>query len=106
VTVETDASIWEISSDTHRASIIRRQGDFQRFREIAHRTFDEIQNRRICDVDLPVFPSTPVTCSVEIGRVWQPGAQPSFDVFDRTQEQGFVRHLVVTRAGAPIFRST
>ncbi|MCI5112548.1 MAG: hypothetical protein MRY75_18550 [Marivita sp.] len=42
---------------------------------------------------LAVFPATPLSCSVEFGRVWQPKAQPSFDVYDRVPEQGFVRRF-------------
>tara|TARA_R110002072_G_scaffold234281_1_gene391854 strand:- start:4595 stop:5731 length:1137 start_codon:yes stop_codon:yes gene_type:complete len=88
-----DVSIWEISSDQHRAGIIRHKADLERFREIVRRTFDEIQNQHGSDVELSVFPATPVSCSVEFGRVWQPKAQPSFDVFDRVPDQGFVRRL-------------
>lgn len=89
----SDVSIWEISSDNHRAGIIRHKGDLRRFREIVRRTFDEIQNHHGNDVDLSVFPVTPLSCSVEFGRVWQPKAQPSFDVYDRVPEQGFARRL-------------
>lgn len=88
-----DVSIWEISSDIHRAGIIRHKDDLRRFREIARRTFDEIQNQHGHDVDLSVFPATPLSCSVEFGRVWQPKAQPSFDVYDRVPEKGFLRRL-------------
>ncbi|MGY9046637.1 MAG: hypothetical protein ACKVKF_06125 [Rhodobacterales bacterium] len=52
-----------------------------------------MQNQHGGDVDLSVFPATPVSCSVEFGRVWQPKPQPSFDVFDRIPEEGFVRRL-------------
>jgi hypothetical protein len=89
----TEVSIWEISSDIQRAGIIRHKDDLRRFREIARRTFDEIQNQHGRDVDLSVFPITPVSCSVEFGRVWQPKAQPGFDVFDNVAGQGFVRRL-------------
>lgn len=89
----TDVSIWEISSDIHRAGIIRHKDDLRRFREIVRRTFDEIQNQHGSDVDLSVFPAAPVSCSVEFGRVWQPKSQPSFDVYDRIPEQGFIRRL-------------
>lgn len=86
-------SIWEISSNIQRAGIVRHKDDLRRFREIARRTFDEIQNQHGRDVELSVFPATPLSCSVEFGRVWQPKAQPSFDVYDRVPEQGFVRRL-------------
>ena len=89
----TDVSIWEISSDVHRAGIIRHKDDLRRFREVTRRTFDEIQNQHGHDVDLSVFPAAPLSCSVEFGRVWQPKAQPSFDVYDRVPEQGFLRRL-------------
>ena len=88
-----DVSIWEISSDIHRAGIIRHKDDLRRFREIVRRTFDDIQNQHGRDVDLSVFPATPLSCSVEFGRVWQPKAQPSFDVYDRVPEEGFVRRF-------------
>ena len=91
--LETDVSIWEISSDIHRAGIIRHKDDLRRFREIARRTFDEIQNLHGSDIELSVFPATPLSCAVEFGRVWQPKAQPCFDIYDRVQDQGFVRRL-------------
>lgn len=91
-----DVSIWEIKSDKHGAGIIRHKEDLRRFRETARRTFDEIQNQHGRDVELSVFPATPLSCSVEFGRVWQPKAQPSFDVYDRIPEQGFVRRFRIS----------
>ncbi|QFT81993.1 hypothetical protein FIU89_15315 [Roseovarius sp. THAF27] len=88
-----DVSIWEISSNIHCAGIIRHKDDLRRFREIARRTFDEIQNEYGRDVDLSVFPGTPLSCSVEFGRVWQPKAQPCFDVYDKASGEGFVQRL-------------
>ena len=94
-----DVSIWEISSDIQRAGIIRHKDDLRRFREIARRTFDEIQNQHGRDVDLSVFPAMPLSCAIEFGRVWQPKAQPSFDVYDRNKDKGdmFVRRLRIGR---------
>lgn len=93
----SDVSIWEIRSDIQGAGIVRHRDDLRRFREIARRTFDEIQNQHGRDVELSVFPVTPLSCSIEFGRVWQPKGQPPFDVFDKIADGGFVKRLRVEK---------
>lgn len=54
---------------------------------------DEIKNKHGMDVHLSVFSAVPVSCAVEFGRVWQPKAHPSFDIYDQAGPAGFKKRL-------------
>ncbi|WP_339985877.1 SAVED domain-containing protein [Gymnodinialimonas ulvae] len=88
-----DVSIWDISSDPQTQGVIRHKSDLSRYRSIVRTTLDEIKNVHGMDVSLSVFPAIPVSCAIEFGRVWQPKAHPSVDIFDQVRGRGFVRRL-------------
>lgn len=90
-----DVSIWEIRSSRFGANELRNQADLAGYRILAGKVFDEIRAQHGPDVELSVFPAVPTTCAIEFGRVWQPKAHVSFNVYDQTQAEGFVlRHRI------------
>lgn len=94
-----EISIWEIRSSRFGTSALRNQSDLTGFRLLAGRVFDEIRNQYGSDVELSIFPAVPAACAVELGRVWQPKADPAFDVYDEVAGMGFVRrHRIEAQA--------
>jgi hypothetical protein len=92
-----DVSIWEIRSSRIGANELRNQADLAGYRILVGKIFDEIRAQHGPDVELSVFPAVPTTCAIEFGRVWQPKAHLSFNVYDQTQAEGFVlRHRIGT----------
>lgn len=89
------ASIWEITCDHPHNDVMRRRDDLGVFRNLARQAFEEIKAQHGEDSTLSVFPAVPVSCAIELGRVWQPKAHPPMEIYDQVRNVGFVRRLSI-----------
>jgi hypothetical protein len=90
-----DVSIWEITCKRPHNDVMRRQDDLSLYRGLVRRAFEDIKIIHGEDAHISIFPTCPMSCAVETGRVWQPKAHLPFDIYDQQGSAGFVhRHRI------------
>jgi hypothetical protein len=90
-----NAPIWSITAANPHNDIIRYPEDLTKVRGIVRNVLDEIRHIHGSSVQISVFPAMPVSCAIELGRVWQPKAHPPLNVYDQAGCHGFVlRHKI------------
>lgn len=89
--------IWSIRAENPNNDLMRYSGDLSEFRKRMRLIFDDIAKQYGPDVEIAIFPAVPVSCAVEIGRVWQPKAHPRLAIYDQSGRDGFVQRLIVAR---------
>jgi hypothetical protein len=90
-TLGTELPIWSISVPTPHNDIIRRRDHLRDFRQTLRRTFEAIKARNGEGAHIHLFPATPVSTSVEIGRVWMPKAHLPMTIYDQNRAAGGFR---------------
>jgi len=90
-----DISIWEVTCSSPHNDVMRREDDLSSFRRLMRNTLEQIKEIHGPEAKLSVFPAIPVSCAIELGRVWQPKAHLAFDIFDQSGPNGFqCRHRI------------
>jgi len=90
-----DISIWEITCPTPHNDVMRRQDDLSNYRRLVRQALEQIKEIHGAEANLSIFPAAPVSCAIELGRVWQPKAHLDFDIFDQYGRTGFQhRHRI------------
>ena len=92
--------IWSISADGAHNDIIRRRGDLRELRRTLRLVFEEIKARHGEDTKVHLFPATPVSASVEIGRVWMPKAHLPMTIYDQNRRAGGFRPVIEIKQSA------
>ena len=90
-----DVSIWSLTAKNPNNDIMRHADDLREFRRIIRKLFDDIKAAHGQDASIHLFPATPVSCAVEIGRVRMPKADLPLLVYDQVWEAGFVHRLTI-----------
>ncbi len=96
--------IWSISVPTLHNDVIRRRDHLRDFRQTLRRTFEAIKVRNGEGAHIHLFPATPVSTSVEIGRIWMPKAHLPMTVYDQNRAVGGfhavtkIEHLLIKEA--------
>ena len=92
-----DYSIWYFSRKPFEGAdtdFLKGPGQLSLFRKCFRQMLDEIKWQHGDSAEIHVFPSTPVSVAVEMGRVWQPKADLPMVIYDETGD-GFVRALTI-----------
>jgi len=90
-----DISIWEVTCPNPHNDVMRREEDLSSYRRLIRHTLEQIKEIHGPETQLSVFPAIPVSCAIELGRVWQPKAHLAFDIFDQSGPNGFqCRHRI------------
>lgn len=83
-----DVAIWHITHATPHNDFLQGRGQLRRFREVLRRTFNDIKMQHGENARLHVFPAVPVSCAIELGRVWMPKADLPFVLYDQNRKTG------------------
>jgi hypothetical protein len=90
-----DISIWEVTCPSPHNDVMRREDDLSSYRRLIRQTLEKIKEMHGPGANLSVFPAIPVSCAIELGRIWQPKAHLAFDIFDQSGSNGFqYRHRI------------
>jgi hypothetical protein len=82
-----EVSIWTITIETPNNDFIKSREQLTKFRETLRLLFDEIKFTHGHNNVLHIFPSMPVSVSIELGRVWMPKADLPLKIYD--ENRGF-----------------
>ena len=85
------ADIWSLQTVNPHNDIMRRSADLAAFRQLMRRTLDQIKAAHSQAREIHVFPAMPVSCSVEMGRVWMPKADLPLSIYDENRKLGGFR---------------
>jgi len=92
----TEAAIWTLSHPTPGNDFLQSRVQLRAFRAALRNAFNEIKAIHGEAAELHVFPATPVSAAVEVGRVWMPKADLPFVVYDQNRANGgFTRALEI-----------
>ena len=83
-----NANLWVIQAANPHNDIMRRSADLRSFRQLMRRTMDEIKASCPTAQQIHVFPAMPVSCAIELGRVWMPKADLPLLVYDENRKLG------------------
>lgn len=83
-----DAPIWSIAADGAHNDIMRSRDDLRAFRKNLRSVFEAIKAKHGESAKVHLFPATPVSASVEIGRVWMPKAHLPMTIYDQNRRAG------------------
>ena len=91
-----EAAIWSIDVESPHNDCIRSPEDLVELRKILRRVLNDIKSRHGEQAAINLFPATPVSVAVELGRVWMPKADLPLRIYDQSrQEGGFVHRLTI-----------
>lgn len=83
-----DTDIWLLQADNPHNDIMRRSADLAAFRQVVRQTFDQIKAMYPDVAEIHLFPAMPVSCSIEVGRVWMPKADLPLVLYDENRKLG------------------
>lgn len=83
-----NAAIWRITIPEPTQECIRSKADLSSFRQVIHLLLNEIKARHGQDAILSIFPASPVSAMVELGRVRQPKADLNWIIYDENRALG------------------
>jgi len=90
-----DISIWEVTCSNPHNDVMRREDDLSSYRRVIRQALEQIKQVHGPEANISIFPAIPVSCAIELGRVWQPKAHLAFDIFDQSGQSGFQhRHRI------------
>lgn len=81
-------SIWEVSIQTPGNDVIKTRAQLGAFRSLLRQTLDRIKAAHGQDTRLHIFPATPLSVAVELGRVRSPKAEMPWRLYDQNNTQG------------------
>ena len=83
-----DAAIWRVSVPDPHNDILRTQADLKQFRKTARRLLNRIKARHPGASVIHVFPATPVSVAIELGRILMPKADLPLQLYDENRRLG------------------
>jgi hypothetical protein len=78
-------SIWTITVPRPNNDVVKCRKHLAEFREVARLAFREIKAAHGARQALHIFPATPVSLAVELGRTWMPKADLAMRIFDEME---------------------
>ena len=102
-----EVAIWRLRIPNPEQDFLRAREHLTAFRRAVRIVLDRIKSAHGQAALLHVFPAMPVSAAVEFGRVIQPKADLTMQVYDQQQPQGFVATLTLNSpAPASAFSAT
>lgn len=94
--VLSDASIWEFTIDKPNNDFIKSETDLSSFREAIKDALSQIEAQH-GKKPLHIFPSMPVSCAIDLGRVRMPKADAAWIIYDYNNTKNtFVKALQIS----------
>jgi hypothetical protein len=91
-----EISIWRMRFTNPNNDFLRSKEQLQLFRENYRELLNRIKAKHSEDSTLHIFPATPISIAIEIGRVWQPKADLPMVIYDQSRKRdGFTRTLSI-----------
>ena len=84
----TDISLWELTVNDCHNDFLKSRNQLSAFRTAARRLLVEIAQMHGQTTPLSIFPATPVSCAIELGRVRMPKAEMPWIIFDQNNKLG------------------
>ena len=89
-------SIWELTIDRPHNDFLKSKEQLSIFRETVRKLMVDIGAAHGKSTPIAIFPAMPVACSVELGRVRMPKADPLWVIYDQNMKRGqFIRALEI-----------
>lgn len=82
------ATIWQIVVPEPHNDIVKSPADLARFRTLMRKTFNAIKRFHGEHEMIHIFAASPVSLSVELGRVWMPKADLPLILYDQNRKLG------------------
>ncbi|MDM4018168.1 SAVED domain-containing protein [Roseiconus lacunae] len=86
--IGNDIALWQLSHANPGNDFLRGPNQLEEFRRTLRQTLNEIKLAHGEDAELHVFPAMPISCAVELGRVWMPKADLPFLMYDQNRKMG------------------
>lgn len=86
--LDQDASIWSLSAVGANNDILRSPEHLRIWRQEVRSILEAIKNDHPDADILHVFPAIPLSCAVELGRVWMPKAHLPMKIYDQNRAKG------------------
>lgn len=83
-----DIALWNVTHEKPNNDFLRGPDQLRIFREVLRHTLNEIKTEHGEDSTLHVFPAMPLSCSIELGRIWMPKADLPILMYDQNRKQG------------------
>lgn len=89
-------SIWTVTHTNPHNNFLTSKKILQKFREVMRETMNTIKTKHGQNAEIHVFPSMPVSASIELGRVWMPKADLPMIIYDQNrQSQSFIKTIKI-----------
>lgn len=89
-------SIWTLTIENPNNDFLKSKQQLSEFRSVFRKLLNDIKYRHGQNNEIHIFPATPVSVAVEIGRVWMPKADLPLKVYDQNyKKDGFTYALTI-----------
>lgn len=83
-----DISIWTLTIDNPNNDFLKSKWQLSQFRVVFRKLLNEIKLSNPKYEEINIFPATPVSIAVEIGRVWMPKADLKMKIYEENRKKG------------------
>jgi len=94
--VGNEVSVWTLTCARIGKDCIKSKSDLSRYRDCVRLVLNEIKVAHGEQAKILVFPAMPVSCAVELGRVWMPKADLPLVIYDQNRTANrFIETLTI-----------
>lgn len=83
-----DTSIWTITIPSPNNDFVKGKNQLSKFRVLIRELFNKIKSIHGEENVIHIFPATPISTAVELGRVWMPKADLPLYLYDENKKNG------------------
>ncbi|MCK9424299.1 MAG: SAVED domain-containing protein [Bacteroidales bacterium] len=92
----SNVSIWRITVKAPNNDFLKASSQLSEFRKLIRSIFDRIKAYHGKEQPLHIFPAMPLSCAIELGRIWMPKADMSLVLYDENHKNGgFVKTIEI-----------
>jgi hypothetical protein len=89
-------SVWTLTHPSPHNDFLKSKTLLSEFRKIVRHSLDMIKRKHGQGVELSIFPSMPVSASIEFGRVWMPKADMPLVIYDQNNiAKSFIKTITI-----------
>jgi hypothetical protein len=89
-----DISVWQVAIETPSNDFVKSPGQLAEFRKLMRLLMDKIKSVHGQTTVLHIFPATPVSLAIELGRVRMPKADMPWSIYDQVNHSGGFVHAI------------
>jgi hypothetical protein len=91
-----DITIWELTIENPHKNFLKTKAQLSKYREVCIGLMNSIAEIHGIRTPLAIFPTMPVACAVELGRIRSPKAEMPWVVYDQNSKHGaFIQTLSI-----------